>query len=258
MYQSLRIARIIGQSRLAFEAELKPYVTAISVIGHLPEPIYSFEIKESDQPPLDLHYFSESPRERETISMVPKGELASEWLREHAPDRIYPCHREKHAKGNYRYQYQRIREDSPAFTLTTYFNKWGCGPFVHPTEDRMLTLREGALIQGFPKGYRFFGSTSSVARQIGNAVPVPLAEAIARSREGADFVSLRPKKSHRLVLRRFADATDNRTAIASIIPPDTALGDNAIEIEVMTSEAMEWIFEERESKQADLFAEPKK
>ncbi|MFN7133253.1 MAG: DNA cytosine methyltransferase [Myxococcales bacterium] len=43
--------------------------------------------------------------------------------------------------------------------------------FVHPTEDRLLTLRECARIQSFPDGFTFAGSWSSVATQIGNAIP---------------------------------------------------------------------------------------
>jgi DNA (cytosine-5)-methyltransferase 1 len=49
--------------------------------------------------------------------------------------------------------------------------------FVHPAEDRLLTLREAARLQGFPDAYEFLGPDASVVRQVGNAVP-PLAAAV--------------------------------------------------------------------------------
>ena len=69
---------------------------------------------------------------------------------------------------------------------TTQFYGFGNGRFGHPSQDRALSLREGALLQGFPKNYEFVSdsediSFKNVGRMIGNAVPVPLARAIARS-----------------------------------------------------------------------------
>ena len=70
----------------------------------------------------------------------------------------------------------RLEDDQPSLTVTAYiFNK-----FVHPTEDRYITPREAALLQDFPEDYEFMGTLGQVQKQIGNAVPVKLAEAIAR------------------------------------------------------------------------------
>jgi len=52
---------------------------------------------------------------------------------------------------------------------------------VHPTEDRGLSLREAAALQTFPADYRWHGGYDSVERQIGNAVPVRMAEALGRA-----------------------------------------------------------------------------
>ncbi len=51
---------------------------------------------------------------------------------------------------------------------------------MHPTEHRGLTLREAALIQTFPPDYAFSGNYDSIEKQIGNALPVRLSEAIGQ------------------------------------------------------------------------------
>ena len=52
---------------------------------------------------------------------------------------------------------------------------------VHPLEPRCITAREMARLQGFPDDFEFLGPKNSVLKQIGNAVPVPLARAVAKS-----------------------------------------------------------------------------
>lgn len=75
--------------------------------------------------------------------------------------------------------YSRMFWNKPAPTITTRFNSFSNGRFGHPVEDRAISLREGATLQTFPKDFAFFGkSQSSVARQIGNAVPPELAKRI--------------------------------------------------------------------------------
>lgn len=74
--------------------------------------------------------------------------------------------------------YSRVLDDAPAPTMTTRCTTPACGQFVHPTEPRALTLREAATIQTFPLSYKFFGGVGQVERQIGNAVPVRLAQAL--------------------------------------------------------------------------------
>lgn len=61
-------------------------------------------------------------------------------------------------------------------TITAYvFNK-----FVHPSSDRFITPREAARIQQFPDSHIFVGPTTSIQLQIGNAVPIGLARAVAK------------------------------------------------------------------------------
>ena len=75
--------------------------------------------------------------------------------------------------------------DEPAPTITTNFVTYGTGRFGHPTQDRALSLREGALLQGFPKDYVFHDpdvkpSVKKISTAIGNAVPVTLGKAIGK------------------------------------------------------------------------------
>lgn len=76
----------------------------------------------------------------------------------------------------------RLWWDRPSPTITTKFFSVSNGRFVHPEEDRALSLREGATLQSFPSGYVFkAGSRDKIARLIGNAVPPMYAEKIGRA-----------------------------------------------------------------------------
>lgn len=62
--------------------------------------------------------------------------------------------------------------DKPAPTITTKFFSVSNGRFVHPEEDRPISIREGATLQTFPKDYKFItNSIATAAKLIGNAVP---------------------------------------------------------------------------------------
>lgn len=70
----------------------------------------------------------------------------------------------------------RLDPNKPSLTVTGFiFNK-----FVHPYENRFITVREAARLQGFPDDFSFWGSLTSTQQQVGNAVPVPFAKAIFR------------------------------------------------------------------------------
>lgn len=73
----------------------------------------------------------------------------------------------------------RLHADRPAVTIRTEFFKPEKGRYLHPTENRAITHYEAAVLQGFPDKHRFVGSRTAIARQIGNAVPIPLGRAIA-------------------------------------------------------------------------------
>jgi len=98
---------------------------------------------------------------------------------------VADCHKEETGRG-YSSVYGRMEWDEPSPTITTQFFGFGNGRFGHPEQDRALSLREGALLQGFPPGYEFVAPGDrvhfkTIGRLIGNAVPVKLAAAIAKS-----------------------------------------------------------------------------
>lgn len=74
----------------------------------------------------------------------------------------------------------RIDYEAPANTLRCCFQNASKGRYVHPEAHRVLTLREGARLQGIPDKWDFFGDRKSIARQIGNGVPIQLGKAVAR------------------------------------------------------------------------------
>ena len=76
--------------------------------------------------------------------------------------------------------------DEPSPTITTQFYGYGNGRFGHPEQNRAISLREGALLQSFPKNYTFIKKDNAynkrtIGIQIGNAVPVELGKAIGQS-----------------------------------------------------------------------------
>ena len=73
----------------------------------------------------------------------------------------------------------RLHWDSPSVTIRTEFFKPEKGRYLHPTEPRAITHLEAARLQGFPDDHLWLGSKTAIARQIGNAVPIALGQAIA-------------------------------------------------------------------------------
>jgi DNA (cytosine-5)-methyltransferase 1 len=67
--------------------------------------------------------------------------------------------------------YGRLWWDRPAVTVKRECCHIGNGRYVHPEQDRLCTVREMAILQGFPRGYRFTGSLANMYRHIGDAVP---------------------------------------------------------------------------------------
>jgi DNA (cytosine-5)-methyltransferase 1 len=115
---------------------------------------------------------------RERIQHSKAGGCWSDW----PAHLVSRCHRASSGK-TYPSVYGRMEWDKPAPTITTQFFGYGNGRFGHPSQDRAISLREGATLQSFPDDYQFLPpsvewSFATLGRLIGNAVPVGLGEAI--------------------------------------------------------------------------------
>lgn len=75
--------------------------------------------------------------------------------------------------------YGRLSWDKPSITITRYARNPASGRFIHPEQDRGLSMREASILQGFPLNFRFFGNFDSIFKQIGEAVPPTLSTALA-------------------------------------------------------------------------------
>lgn len=116
-----------------------------------------------------------TPEVAERIRLIPRNGGRFDLPDSHQLD----CHKILGSTRSAAAAYGRMRLDEPAPTLTTRCTTPACGRFLHPTKHRGITLREAALIQTFPKRYMFDGSYQAIEGQIGNAVPVRMAQGLA-------------------------------------------------------------------------------
>lgn len=123
----------------------------------------------------------------ERYDVIPPGGGRFDLMKKR-PDLLPPCWANK--KTGTTDVMGRLRWDEPSVTIRTEFFKPEKGRYLHPQWDpddpenrvnRPITHREAALLQTFPHDYQWCGSKIQIAKQIGNAVPPVLAEAIARS-----------------------------------------------------------------------------
>ena len=175
--------------------KLKPWVTVRERIGKLPErpsttslpeakTMYFGETVPGQFKWLDIH-FARNPREQSLLryDCVPPG-----GGRFDLPDELLPdCWRNK-PTGTTDVM-GRMRWDAPSLTIRTEFFKPEKGQYLHPQWDRknprrrvnrVITHLEAAQLQDFPESFVWCGSKIEIARQIGNAVPVGLASAVAK------------------------------------------------------------------------------
>jgi len=123
-----------------------------------------------------------TPINQKRIQASKQGGTWRDW-----PEKIrLECHKRASGKG-YVSVYGRMRWDKPSPTITTQSYNYGSGRFGHPEQNRAITLREAALLQSFPKDYKFINPKEDnfryveISRLIGNAVPVKLGKIIGQS-----------------------------------------------------------------------------
>ena len=155
----------------------KPYVTVRDAISGFPP------VEHGTQHPDILNYPNHRASALSTLNLERIRHTGTRGRRDW-PARLLPdCYAKKEdgkQYGGHSDCYTRLAWDEPAPGLTTRCISYSNGRFGHPEQDRAITVREAARLQGFPNSFIFTGSLNSMARQIGNAVPVPVAEAFGR------------------------------------------------------------------------------
>lgn len=161
-----RFRAVVMAFRSKFELPAAPltpdqYRTVRDAIGSLP-PLVSGE-----RDPNDPMHVASTHRESTlaTLRAVPKDGG-------NRPVGVGPkcLDRTREAHGGYTDVYGRLAWDRPSVTITARCRTPSCGRFTHPEQDRGLTTREAALLQGFPAHYRFSGPFDDGFKQVGNAV----------------------------------------------------------------------------------------
>jgi DNA (cytosine-5)-methyltransferase 1 len=171
--------------RKAFSEEFDVYVsnpspwrTVRDAIGELPAPVGA-ELR-NDSPPLDIH-FGRSPTQKsiERYRAIPDEGMNRFDLQKRAPHLTPDCWIRKTSGGTD--LFGRLWWDRPSVTIRTEFFKPEKGRYLHPVQHRPITHREAARLQSFPDDFKFLGTKTEIAKQIGNAVPPQLAARIADS-----------------------------------------------------------------------------
>ena len=142
------------------------YRTVRDAIGHLP-PLKAGE-KDPDDP---MHITSKHRKETiEILKQVPKDGG-------NRPKGVGPQCLDKVA--GFSDVYGRLAWDKTAVTVTARCRTPSCGRFAHPEQDRGLSVREAALLQGFPPEFYFEGPFDDKYKQVGNAVSPIFSTALA-------------------------------------------------------------------------------
>lgn len=149
-------------------------ISVRETIGYLPAP----PIDGSAHPDFPLHRRDKlSELNVKRLSVLKEGQ-GRDYL---PPELLAECHKRSSAKIGHGSVYGRMAWDDVAPTITARFDSFTRGKFGHPVQNRSISLLEGALLQTFPQDFHFCGNKVDIARQIGNAVPPKLAEAIGES-----------------------------------------------------------------------------
>lgn len=167
----------LGPVRLTQPTHIDRPFTVRDAIGMLP-PIAAGEVHAEDR----LH-MSRNVGERNLrrLQATREGGSWKDW----DSDLQLACHR-KEGGRSFRAVYGRMSWDELSPVITTQCLGIGNGRFGHPEQDRAISIREAAILQSFPPNFDFVPENGKVcglhlARQIGNAVPPVLAQAVARS-----------------------------------------------------------------------------
>ena len=129
---------------------------------------YQKELRGSEKILTEHNSTNYGKRMKLILSMIPKNGSVND-----LPPQLRP-------RNCFKNTYARLNNNYPSPTITRNFGTPSSSRCIHPSQNRALSTREGARLQGFQDSYKFFGSKTSKNLQIGNAVPVYLASAIGK------------------------------------------------------------------------------
>lgn len=155
------------------------HVTVRDAIGNMPEPTESGVVQNpAPQTEYQRYLASDSPVIMNHNKTKHSGTAIKRMQKIHNGENFTAL--DEPIKSVHSGSYGRLYWDDLAATITTRFDTPAGGRFIHPTEDRTLTPREAARIQSFPDDFVFYGTRTSICKQIGNAVPPKLSYFLAK------------------------------------------------------------------------------
>ena len=114
----------------------------------------------------------------ERLRFIPQG---GSWR--DIPFQLLPTGMQRAQRNSHTTRYGRLSGFGVCSTILTKCDPhWG--RYIHPSQDRIISVREAARLQSFPDRFKFYGSLSDQYRQVGNAVPPFMAAAVARAVRG--------------------------------------------------------------------------
>jgi DNA (cytosine-5)-methyltransferase 1 len=183
-----RIGALLPNCTITHE-QAKNFVTTRDAIGDLPPVDAGEEVAEYAGKPnspyqesmrqgltteLYNHYAARlSQANLDRLSFLKPGQ---DWR--DLPFDLLPPGMQRALRKDHTRRYRRMTWDGIPRSIITRFRDPKTGEYTHPDQDRTITIREAARLQGFPDRFVFHGTRSSQYEQVGNAVPVQLAQAI--------------------------------------------------------------------------------
>jgi DNA (cytosine-5)-methyltransferase 1 len=170
--------------------QLKGFVTTAQAISDLPPVAAGQEVSHYVGPPvgpyqeamraglngeLSNHYAARlSVANLARLALIKPGQ---DWR--DLPRDLLPLGMQRALRKDHTRRYRRMTWDGVPRAVITRFRDPKSGEYTHPEQDRTITIREAARLQGFPDSFVFHGDRTSQYEQVGNAVPTQLAEAVA-------------------------------------------------------------------------------
>lgn len=194
-YDAKAVANFTGAKKLClkidplFSGQLKNPTTVWDALSDLPEIVpgvvldgqeyasepscdYQRYLREGSDRVIDHHCNRLAKINLERLKHIPQGGSWRDVPHELLPKGLQRARRSDHTK-----RYGRLAPDGLCSTVLTKCDPhWGS--FFHPTQDRVISVREAARIQSFPDTYKFEGKTTQQYEQVGNAVPPLLGKVV--------------------------------------------------------------------------------